>query len=184
MRFILSVMAILLSLDSMALSYEGNVSRAKTHLKFNDPVQRKTYALNASTALISTYINKLSDGDFISLEGYRDEKQTVLTVSSVNYIGLSVLLGTWFGDDLYCYTFVSYTEFTIAYRGVAKKCPTSTAPTYTYFVNPSTTSWVMLLAGDRGSYVGDLIINSTKDIEIQLYDSETGDILRKIHLRK
>ena len=177
-------MAILLSLESLALSFEGNVSRAKTQLKFNDPILRKTYALNASTALISTYINKLSDGDFISLEGYRDEKQTILTVSSVNYIGLSMLLGTWVGDDLYCYTFVSYTEFTISYRGIAKKCPAATAPIYTYFVNPSTTTWVMLLAGDRGSYVGDLIIHNSKDIEIQLYDSETGDILRKIHLRK
>jgi len=184
MRFIFSVMAILLSLDSLALSFEGNVSRAKAQLKFNDPIQRKTYALNASTALISTYINKLSDGDFISLEGYRDEKHTVLTVSSVNYIGLNMLLGTWVGDDLYCYTFVSYTEFTISYRGIAKKCPAATAPIYTYFVNPSTTTWVMLLAGDRGSYVGDLIIHNPKDIEIQLYDSETGDILRKIHLRK
>ena len=177
-------MALLLSLESLALSFEGNVSRAKTQLKFNDPIQRKTYALNASTALISTYINKLSDGDFISLEGYRDEKQTILTVSSVNYIGLSMLLGTWVGDDLYCYTFVSYTEFTISYRGIAKKCPAATAPIYTYFVNPSTTTWVMLLAGDRGSYVGDLIVHNSKDIEIQLYDSETGNILRKIHLRK
>ncbi len=184
MRLIFSIIVILLSLESRALSFEGNVSRTKAHLKFNDLIQRKSYALNASSALISTYINKLSDGDFISLEGIRDEKQTILTVSSVNYIGLSLLIGTWLGDDQYCYNFMSYTEFSVSYRGVGKKCGAATAPNYTYFINPSTNAWVMLLAGERGSYVGDLIINSPKHIEIQLYDSETGDILRKIILRK
>lgn len=168
----------------MALSFEGNVTKIKSQLKLFDQAQNKSYSLYASTALVSTYINKLSDGDFISLEGHRDENRTVLTVNSVNYIGLSALLGTWIGDDLYCYTFMSFTEFSVSYRGVGEKCLPNGSPNYTYFINPSTTSWVMLLAGERGSYVGDLIINNAKDIEIQLYDSETGDILRKIRLRK
>ncbi len=178
------VICILLSIKTMALSYEGSVTRTKTNVKFVDASLQKTYSLNASTALISSYINKLSDGDFLSVEGFRDEKQTVLTVSSVNYIGLNVLLGSWLGDDLYCYNFTSFTEFSVSYRGASKKCSPVGAPNYTYLINATSNSWVMLLAGDRGSYVGDLIINNSKDLQIQLYDSETGDILRTIHLRK
>lgn len=184
MRFTLTLLFILLSLKSFAISFDGKVTLNKGGVYLNDRLTKQTYALTGSTPIISTYLNKLSDGDFLSVEGGRVAKQSVIAVDSVNYIGLSALLGSWIGDDMYCYSFTSFTEFSISRRGYGKKCLPVFSPSYTYFVNPSTDSWVMLLAGDRGSYVGDLIINNAKDAEIQLYDSETGDILRKIHLRK
>ena len=168
----------------MATRYDGRMNKTKNQIFFIDEVSHQSYSVTGSTPIISTYLNKLSPGDFISIEGSLNINLTILTINSVNYIGLKALLGTWTGDDLYCYNFSSFTEFSISHFGQGKKCFPADAPSYTYFVNPTTSSWVMLLAGDRGSYVGELKINNPKDIEIELYDSETGDILRSIHLRK
>lgn len=184
MRFKFVLPIILFSLNTMALSFEGRVSKSKSRISFFDITNDKNYKLVGSTSIISKYLKKLSDGDFISIDGTKSEQLNTLTVNSVNYFGLKTLLGTWIGDDAFCYNFTSFTEFSISQSISGEKCAPVFEPTYTYFVNPSTTSWVMLLAGERGSYVGDLLINSPKDIQIQLYDSETGDILRKIYLRK
>lgn len=184
MRLILLLLVVLSGLNTMALSYEGKILKSNSQLLFLDINDRNSYSLVGATAIITTYLNKLSVNDFISIDGTKNELQKTLTVQSVNYIGLSALLGSWFGDDFHCYNFTSFTEFSISRRSFGKKCLPSITPSYAYFVNPTANSWVMLLAGDRGSYVGDLTIIGPKDIEIKLYDSETSDILRKIRLRK
>lgn len=184
MSLIPLLLIILLSITAQASTYVGKIAKTKSQLFFIDDVNKKPFSLTSSTPIIATYINKLSDGDFISIEGSKNNVQNTITINSVNYIGLSVLLGTWLGEDSYCYHFTSFTEFSISYQEIGKTCLPTSTPSYTYFVNPTTTKWVMLLAGERGSYVGDLTINSPKDVQIELYDSETGDILRHIRLRK
>ncbi len=183
MRLITSLFIAFSSSIVLATTFEGRLTKSKSQILFSDSGLNKLYTLTGASPMISTYLNKLSEGDFISVEGSKNAADTILMVNSINYVGLGILLGTWVGDDSYCYTFSSYTQFLI-FRRVDKRCLPTYSPNYTYFLNPTNGSWVMLLSGERGSYVGDLIINNPKDIEIELYDSETGDILRNIHLRK
>lgn len=184
MRFIFAALFILTSATSFALTYEGKVVKNKNQILFLDDANKKTYALTSKTPIISTYINKLSSGDFISIEGSKNTDQTTMTIQSFNYIGLSALLGNWVSEDSYCYNFSSFTEFSISPKSVGKKCVTSLSPNFTYIISPGATSWVMLISGERYSYVGDLRFISTRELEIHLYDSETGDILSYLRLRK
>ncbi|MEQ1723169.1 MAG: hypothetical protein ABL930_08320 [Pseudobdellovibrio sp.] len=185
MRLILALLLTFTSLASFALTFDGLISKTKNKTLFVDNINKKTYTLTGNTAIISTYLAKLSEGDFISIEGTRNTAQTILTVSSVNYIGLSALLGSWIDDKSYCYNFSSFTEFSVTQKVIGRKCAAGLTPNYTYIINPASTSWVMLISGERGGgYIGDLKFISPREIEIQLYDSETGDILSYIQLRK
>lgn len=184
MRFIFAAFIILASATSFALTYEGKVAKNKNQILFLDEANKKSYVLVGITPLLTTYVGKLSDGDFISIEGTKNASQTIMTVQSFNYIGLFALLGNWVSDDFYCYNFSSFTEFSLTPKSLGKKCLTTLSPNFTYIISPSTTSWVMLISGERYNYVGDLKFKSPRELEIQLYDSETGDILSSLRLRK
>jgi hypothetical protein len=185
MRFLFAILLTFTCLTSFANTFDGIVSKTKSKILLLDNLNKKPYTLIGSTAIISTYLAKLSDGDFISIEGTRNNSQTILTVNSVNYIGLSALLGSWIDDDSYCYNFSSFTEFSVTQKTIGRKCAVGLTPNYTYIINPASSSWVILISGERGGgYVGDLKFISPHEIEIQLYDSETGDILSYLHLRK
>ena len=57
-------------------------------------------------------LHRLSQGDFVSLQAIKATPLQVV-VTSINYIGLISLLGTWLGDDNVCYYFRSFTSFLI-----------------------------------------------------------------------
>jgi hypothetical protein len=181
MRFILLVTLSLISLHSFALNYSGTVLRNNLSLRLLDSNSNKSYSLSAATPLMASYLNKLDDGDFISIDADKNGQQTQLTVNSVNYVGLQVLLGTWSGDDNYYYNFKSFNEFSLS-----KKINADTAikSEYTYLINPANTAWTILISGPYNSYLGGLNIYNSHEAEIQLYDSETGEILRTVQLRK
>lgn len=184
MRFIFAALIILASATTFALTYDGTVAKTKNQISFLDEANKKSYVLTGLTPLLTSYINKLSTGDFISIEGTKNTELGTMIVRSFNYIGLAALLGNWIGDDSYCYNFSSFTEFSITPKSIGKKCATGLTPNFTYIISPGSTSWVMLISGERYSYVGDLKFKSPRELEIQLYDSETGDILSYLRLRK
>ncbi|MBY0555012.1 hypothetical protein K2P97_10825 [bacterium] len=184
MRFIFAALITLASLTSAALTYEGKVTKNKNQILFLDEQNKKSYILVGITSLLTTYVNKLSDGDFVSIEGSKNAAQTILTVQSFNYIGLFALLGDWISDDSFCYNFSSFTEFSQTPKSIGKRCSTTLGSNFTYIISPSTTSWVILISGERYNYVGDLKFKSPRELEIHLYDSETGDILSSLRLRK
>jgi hypothetical protein len=185
MRFIFALLLTFTCLTSFANTFDGLISKTKSKILFVDNLKKQSYTLIGSTAIISTYLEKLSDGDFISFEGAINTAQTILTVNSVNYVGLSALLGSWVDGKSYCYNFSSFTEFSVTQKVIGRKCTAGLTPNYTYIISPTSGSWVILISGERGGgYVGDLKFISPREIEIQLYDSETGDILSYLQLRK
>ena len=99
MKLLAFTISTLLSLSSWALTYDGDISKTKTSLTFVSKTDSKKFQLTGATPLISTYLNKLSDGDFISVDGSKDSVLGKITVNSINYVGLKSLHGTWYGDD-------------------------------------------------------------------------------------
>ncbi len=184
--FFSALVIIFTGFSTLADSYEGKISKnkAKTELILLNTINTRRIQLTGATPVINKLINSLKTGDFISLEGELSEPKSALRVSLINYVGLTALLGNWIGNDSYCYNFLSFTEFSVSKLNVEKKCLPPSRPNFTYLVSPGEAALVMLISGENGSYIGDLSFNTSRDLEIKLYDSETGGILRKIHLRK
>lgn len=184
MRFILFVIFIVSGHLALSANYSGKIVKNGARLQLMEDTHKQTYVLDSATPLVASYMNKLSDGDFLSFEGVVNYAQGSLTVRSVNYIGLAQLIGTWFGDDSYCYIFHSFTEFSVA-RKIGNRCLTPNKPGYTYLLNPSNANWVIIISAQHGgNYIGELSFASANEAEIQLYDPETGDTLRFVNLRK
>ena len=176
---------ILLTLSPLyAAPYEGRITLIDGKTHFIDAKNGKNYVLSGATPLMASYINKLKNGDFLSLDGAKVDFQPKLEVYAINYVGLALLLGTWYSGDSQCYMFETFTSFSISHRQ-GKTCLPPSEPDYTYLVNPASGNWVVMISGHYGgNYLGDVKILNAQQIEIQLYNSATGDILRTIQLRK
>lgn len=185
MQLITLLVSILLGLNSFATNYRGVIARKKNRLIFKNYVDNKSYVLVPSNPLISTYLDKLSYGDYVSFDGLKDRSQQAeLTVNALNYIGLKSLLGVWAGDDSYCYSFINFTEFTISPRLKKSKCAASFSPTHTYILSPTSNTWAILISGSQTSYIGDLKFENASTVQIELFDSETGAIIKTLRLKK
>ncbi len=152
------------------------------------------YSLKYSSAVIETVIKRLDTDDFISVQG--DESTTsntekTLTISSINYVGLNVLIGTWQGDDKVCYNFKNFTTLYIFNRTSSGACamPLNTKDSLVirkmnYFVNPDDLVWTLLISNIKTQYAAELFINNTKTVQLNLFDEQTGAIFRKTILRR
>lgn len=184
MKLLLLIIMCLSALSVHAALYEGHVEKIKNRYYFSSTTDPKTLLLSGTTPIVATYINKLNDGDFISIEANRNPGNDTLFVKSINYVGLQQVIGTWLVEDSTdCYIFSSFTEFSIA-RRIGNTCVPIDEDVYNYFVNPSTKQWILLISGENDSYVGDIQLSALNRMEIKLYDSDNGSILRRLSLRK
>lgn len=184
MKLLLLIIMCLSALSTHAALYEGHVEKIKNRYYFTGTKDPKRLILSGTTPIVATYLNKLDTGDFISIEGSRTGGSETLMVKSINYVGLQQMIGTWLTEDLNdCYIFSSYTEFSIA-RRIGNICLNVDEDVYNYFVNPSSKKWILLISGQNDSYVGDIQVSALNRMEIKLYDSDNGSILRQLSLRK
>lgn len=185
MKLMLLVVLFSSSLTTWSAEFEGQLVVVKNRINFVDQSDQKIYTLTGSTPLISSYLKKLKSKDFLSVDAVRSAGEPrSLLVRSINYVGLRDMIGTWLNlEDNRCYIFSSYTEFSISER-VDNVCIVSGDEAYNYFINPTTKRWVMLVASAQESYVGDIQILNSNMMQIKLYDSDKGNILKQLSLRK
>lgn len=189
MRSFISTLLVFLIFQSraQAMVYSGILTQDKDfHLRLKEETTGKTYELTYADSNAANILKKLKKNDFISFTGARNSNISSIRVDSVNYVGLGDLLDIWKGDDHYCYAFTSFKEFAVypAEKSNCVKYPTYSSK-YAYTINPTEQSnWVILLSGSRSNYLADLTVKTAKSIEISLYDSNTGYILKLIKLRK
>jgi hypothetical protein len=184
MRKIVFTLMFLIFQTAFALQFDGDVVRIADKNYINIKSENKNYLLVGNSPITAMYLNKLSDGDFVSVEGNKTSNLTMMSVDAINYVGLRDLLGTWTADGGFCYNFNSHTDFSITAQ-IGKTCLSAVngMDDYTYLINPHSQKWVMLVAGQRGSYVGDVSIMGKKKVDIVFYDSE-GAIVRHLSLKK
>jgi hypothetical protein len=183
MKSMVTALLLVVSVIANAAIYEGDVHKSRNSIYITNKADNKKYLLVNSTAILDVHLNKLTSGDFASIEGVKNTTQNTITVKSINYVGLRRLLGSWVGNEPYCYNFVNYNLFTVT-RKVGERCTDDLASEYTYLINPDTQAWVVLISGEYNSYVGDVHLLNRESLEIDLYDSESGAILRQLSLRK
>lgn len=134
-------------------------------------------------------LHHLSQGDFVSLQAIKATPLQVV-VTSINYIGLISLLGTWLGDDNVCYYFRSFTSFLIFNPDTNGACTLSPGidgkkgRRMSYFITPDDVDWFLLISDKSTQYAAELIIKNSKTIQLNLFDEQTGDILSKVILRR
>lgn len=178
------------SANSFAAQFEGFLTTYKSQLAISEKQTKKKYYITVFSIEIEQQLAKLKPNDFISFDGFINLATNTVEVFSINYVGLRDLLGSWSSDDIYCYEFTNFTEMAIYIRSRDSKCGSknvnlvSKKKFMTYTINPASSGWLILMSGDSASYAGDLTIKNSRRIDLSLYDSETGDILRKIILRK
>lgn len=171
----------------MNASYSGSVILKKDRMLLAEDKTHTKFILSAVNPEIKTQLSKLKSGDFLSVEGSIDEKQSVLYVSSVNYVGLKDLVGNWTGEDEYCYQFNDFYVLSIYNKTDKNKCDFSVnllAGEFSYYINPAYPDWSVLLSDNENSYLMDLTLDSKTSAQLSLYDSQSGDILRQIRLRR
>lgn len=168
---------------AIALQFDGDIVRVSGKNFIYLKSENKKYLLSGATPIVAMHLSKLDDGDFVSIEANKTNNFTAMTVNTINYVGLRDLLGTWTADDQFCYTFNSHTDFSISTQ-IGKTCLVNQVDDYTYFLNPNSQQWVMLVAGKFNSFVGDVSIFGKRNVEIDLYDSQTGAVIRHLSLKK
>ena len=167
---------------AIAANYEGDVKKSADSVYLVDQKSGEKFLLTGSIALQANF-KMLTSGDFISIDGTRSLTKGTITAKSINYVGLKKLLGVWSTEDAFCYNFISYNNLIVT-RKINGQCTSNYPSEYTYIINPESRVWTLLVSGENNSYVGDLYLPSSDTLEIDLYDSETGAILRQLSLRK
>lgn len=181
----LLISVVLLTCVAQAANFSGLIKKSRAgKIQIHDTRADITYNLTPANQLMAVHLSRMSNNDFISFEATRTD--TELLISSINYVGLNKLLGAWSSQDGFCFNFSAFTEFFITQKG-AKRCTRDRKddPPYTYLINPSASGWTILISNiDNRTYVANLNFISESEVEMQLYDSGTGDILRSLKLRK
>ena len=170
--------------------YEGSlfISEAGLFLKqLESGVMIELIFQDPNNALV---LHRLSQGDFVSLQTIKITP-TQVAVTSINYIGLITLLGTWLGDDNVCYFFKSFTSFLIFNPDTNGACTfppnldgKKVGRRMSYFITPDDEDWFLLISDKSTQYAAELLIKNSKTIQINLFDEQTGDILSKVILRR
>jgi len=164
------------------------------HLQVTDNNQTLTtsYILNLKDSSSKKIIDRLSTGDFISVQAQntKDSSQS-LTVLSINYVGLNILLGLWLGNDNLCYHFQNFTNLMTYPKNLGESCSKSAMnpnlsklKKMNYFVNPDDQAWLLLISDKSSQYAAELFIKNEKTIQLNLFDEQTGAILSHSILRR
>ena len=144
---------------------------------------------------------RLSENDFISVDSLiqpslsTNPSQTKLAlVKSINYVGLTNLLGYWTDQNGLCYHFLSYTKINVFIPTQKISCrpiPTNieTDPVvvtnYNYFINPDDASgWDMLVSNDKKQYLVELKFIDPQSYGLVVYNSVDGKKLSELKISK
>jgi hypothetical protein len=183
MQLITTLFIFGLSLSSLAMPFNGLINKSSINgytLSLSSTSQ--VFKLATATARISEQLNKMSVGDLISIEA-DIANSTTLKVNAINYVGLKNLIGIWYGNDNFCYSFESFTEMILLKR-VGSQCLSSLETVYTYTLSPNSKAWDLIVASDMSSFIGDIKFTTSKVANITLFDSETGEIVKVVRLVK
>jgi len=147
------------------------------------------YTLDFSNEVSEQQIKRLNSGDFASVTAdFSSITPSLVYVTSVDYVGLNLLTGTWLSDSGLCYEFATFTRMYVYSPDDYGHCIRTSDPEdygkYTYFINPDVDAWNMLISSNNSEYVGNLQIITNDDIEIELFDARTDATLGTIVLRR
>lgn len=177
------------TMKNASFLYEGTLIISEAGLFLQQLESSVLVELSFQDPNSAIVLHRLSQGDFISIQAIK-LNPTQAVVTSINYIGLISLLGTWLGDDNVCYYFKNFTSFLIFNPDTNGACTLSPGidgkkgRRMSYFITPDDMDWFLLISDKSTQYAAELIIKNSKTIQLNLFDEQTGDILSKVILRR
>ena len=182
------LVTLLLIQPAFATDYEGLITKYKSKLALIESKSQKKLVIQYKSTKIESQGRNLTVGDFVSFEGTRSSTDSLITIESINYVGLKALIGKWSGDDKFCYQFVNFSEVSVFMRDQSKcdfsKMNPQNSRQLAYTINPTTGGWLALISDDMSSYAAEITFKSPISAALSLYDSDSGDILKRIILKK
>ncbi|MBC7419732.1 MAG: hypothetical protein H7328_03295 [Bdellovibrio sp.] len=179
---------LLIPTAALAADYEGIVTKYKSKLALLESKSQKKMTIIFKNIEIESQVRKLAPGDYISFEGVRSSIDQTIRIESLNFVGLKSIVGKWTGNDGFCYEFANFNEMYVFIQGKTKcdfaKRAELNARYLTYTINPTTSGWLALISDDTASYAGEILLKSPVTASLSLYDSDSGDILKTIILKK
>ena len=180
---------------SSQTNYSGIITLKNTEYILQIKKSEKKYKLAFANLQIERVVKRLNTGDFVSIQTdgiiTNESTEPTLKIISLNYIGLNVLLGTWIGSEGVCYHFKNFTTFYIFNPNSKNQCPLPNFDTpsnafreMNYFVNPDDLQWILLISDKKSQYAAELFINSTINLQLNLFDQATGNTISKVILRR
>jgi hypothetical protein len=147
------------------------------------------YTLDFTNSVSEQQIKRLGNGDFASVTvNFSSISTSLIYVSSVDYVGLKTVLGTWRSESDLCYEFATFTRLYVFAPDINDQCIRGTNPEdyskYNYFINPDTGAWNMLISNSSSEFFGELKLTSDNEIEIELFDAQSDANLGTIVLRR
>lgn len=147
----------------------------------------------------SKVLDKMDEKDYLSLEATLmpadyDLKRPfrTLIVRSINYVGLSSLLGFWKDQMGLCYFFSSFTNIKVFIPTYKLNCSSlsiskinaNKITNYNYFINPDDVVWNMLISNDEKQYLVELQSVDKSTRRMITYSSTDGRKLSETILSK
>lgn len=147
------------------------------------------YTLAFTSSVSEQQVKRLGNGDFVSVTAdFSSTSRSLINVSSVDYVGLKIILGTWRSEANLCYEFATFTRLYVFSPDTNDKCLRGNDPDefdkYNYFINPDTGAWNMLLSNSDSEFFAELKLTSDTKIEIELFDAQSDANLGTLVLRR
>lgn len=159
---------------------EGLVWRNGTKLHIR--LDQKRYAIVPKDSQVSKDISRLTSGDFLQGQGHINEATEELYLTSVHFVGLRQMLGTWRTEMWQLFEFSDFSRLKLYIPIVSDKDILFPVKEITYSVAPDSKSGWSILMSDRDSVdIGKLEISKTT-LRIILLDEISGKPTQTIEL--
>lgn len=132
------------------------------------------------------------DGDTKLLERRKFQSIFSQTVTDINYVGLSDLIGLWKDKAGLCYHFVGYNKFytfipTInspCYTRSARRAPESRFSQFQYIIVPAQSTFIATIINmtDQNQFVAEIKSYSKVAIELELFNNNSDQKSSLVHL--
>lgn len=160
-------------LDITNADYKGNPGQTG--------LDTKNYSISFSNEEIQSELNRLHNGDLIIGQGERNEALNHLEILSIDYVGLTNLLGVWLGENI-IFKFKNFNEFT-RYEFDSKKSKKYSFSIWNYSLSPIEDGWALFFSDESITNLARLALKNDRAI-LDIINVETGEIVSSTPLYK
>lgn len=176
-----------------AAIYSGLIQKDSSgKIYLTDKSRTTPYEIESLYTSTKEQLDRLKTNDFISIQADVGLTENTLLIYSINFVGLSDLLGLWKSDEENCYFFDSFNTLKVYAASTNSKCEMpylksvkKRIRSFSYFINPGVTNWYMVISDNRTSLAAELVMLIPQtSIQLRLFDDMTGDVLSILTLRR
>lgn len=146
------------------------------------------YLIDTKSPDAEANIRKLTTGDTMTASGLLESNTCTAVIESVDYVGLRKMLGYWHSNDglisVRDFNSLSFYPISLSDFQNGKTYSEIDPIVYRYSMVPSDgKDWVLFLSDSTSTTFATIRFNKSRAV-MKIYDSETGNVTRTLHLNK